>query len=107
MSGWASFALAALIAISTVIAIFAVMRSSVSRIEVALSELTKSVNALITGAAVNAAQQSEMSRRVSEVEQTIGEHVEQIRVLRTKVHMVSGKVMEIDPKWKPYQNEDI
>lgn len=105
--------IAALIAICTVVAVFAVMRSSVAsltegqhQMQGTLADISKDVGKLTTGAAVNAAQHEEISRRVSGVEHILGEHGEQIRVLRTKVHMNSNKLMELDPKWKPYQSED-
>lgn len=103
----------ALVSLCTVVANFAIMRFSVAaltegqrQMQLTLAEISKAVALLTTGAAVSDAQQGELSRRISGVENALGEHSEQIRVLRTKVHMNSCKIMEIDPKWKPYQSEE-
>lgn len=114
MAAWAAVAVAALVAICAGIGVFGMMRSSVAtlnegqkQIQSTLTEILKSVGALTTSAAVNLTQHEEISRRVSGAENMLGQHGEQLRVLRTKVHMVSGRLMELDPKWKPYQQEDV
>lgn len=68
-----------------------------------LAELTKVVTQLVTTAAVNSAQHDELSRRISMVEGKLGEQGESIRILRTRSHMNSNKLMELDPAWKPYR----
>jgi hypothetical protein len=82
------------------------LSKSYDQIAASIHALSIQVATLSTADAVNAAQFAALSRRVSDAEQKLGQHDERITVLRTKAHMLSNKLMEVDPNWKPYQRMD-
>lgn len=111
---WANVGVVFLVAICTVVANLAITHFSVQSltkgqeaIQQTCSETGKAVSRLDMAAAVNVAHQADTARRLSDMEKQQSTQAEQIRVLRTQIHMVNGKMMEVDPKWKPYQKEDM
>lgn len=106
IASWLSIIIPALIAVLAAGVTFGVVKNSTRETAVGLAALTVAVNSLITQAAVNISQYNELSRRLVDFEHRLGEHSEQIRRLRLKVHMASNKLMELDPKWKPYHDEE-
>ena len=65
----------------------------------ALKSVAESVHALVTKGEVSKVQFEEAIRRIDALEKKVTE----IDRLRTKVHLISSKIMEIDPKWAPYR----
>lgn len=116
MAEWLNVMVPAIIAMISAAVIFGMVRESGKRtlegqheIRDSLSVLVQAVAELNTStsvqSAVNAALHTETDRRIKDIEESVEHHGRDIQVLRTKVHMLSGKMTEMSPEWKPYKDE--
>lgn len=113
MSSWLSTiisAISALVAAGIVVGVIqGTLKSLVegqNHMQETLDELKENVGDLTIKSAVNASEHEDILRRIGELEHISIQMSEKIRVLSVRSHLHANKLMQMDPAFKPYRQDD-